>query len=48
MTMLSTWLVELYLNHLGKLREDEEHSDEFLKNRKHLRDLLAQVNITNI
>ncbi|CAK8677916.1 unnamed protein product [Clavelina lepadiformis] len=43
MTMLSTWLVELYLNHLGRLRENEERDPESLqKCQENLRKLLAQ------
>nr|CAB3267628.1 vacuolar protein sorting-associated protein 18 homolog [Phallusia mammillata] len=44
MTMLSTWLVELYLNELGKHRETTSKSEEEakLKCRENLRKLLAQ------
>ncbi|XP_078486293.1 vacuolar protein sorting-associated protein 18 homolog [Ciona intestinalis] len=45
MTMLSTWLVELYLNQIGKLSEAHRESQELNKCRENLKNLLAQVKL---
>lgn len=42
LTMLSTWLVELYLNQLGQLRDDENLSDQYGKCTEDLRKLFKQ------
>jgi len=42
--MLSTWLVELNLNHLGKLKESGD-TEEMKKSKENFQKFLAQVRI---
>lgn len=42
MSLLVTWLIELYLNHLGKLKE-EQNEKEYRKYEEIFRKFLAQV-----
>uniref|UniRef100_H2ZFS1 Vacuolar protein sorting-associated protein 18 homolog n=1 Tax=Ciona savignyi TaxID=51511 RepID=H2ZFS1_CIOSA len=45
MTMLSTWLVELYLNQIGKLKEQNGLVSELNRCKESLKHLLAQVKL---
>ena len=46
MTMIVTWLIELYLNSLGRLKEQGQHSDqEYEKLHEEFRVFLATPKI---
>ena len=49
-TMLSTWLAELHLNHLGKLKENgaSQGGEELKKAKENFQKFLAQVLIYSL